>query len=53
MLSKIPRNVVKDSGECLRRSWECYQRFQGMFKKIPGNVFKDYGECSKRFWGIF
>ena len=32
MLSKIPGNAIKDSGECSRR-------FRGMFGKIPGNVF--------------
>ena len=32
MLSKIPENAIKDSGECSRR-------FRGMFGKIPGNVF--------------
>ena len=38
MLSKIPENAIKDSGECSRR-------FRGMFGKIPGNVQENYGEC--------
>ena len=36
MLLKIPKNVIKDSGEYSRR-------FQGMFEKFPGNVCEDSG----------
>ena len=61
-------NVIKDSGECLRRFWgliwktlgnfqedsgECCRGFRGMFEQIPGNVWKDSGECSSRFRRMF
>ena len=42
MLKKIPGNVRRDSGECLKR-------FRGMFEEIPGNVPEDSGECWQRF----
>ena len=52
MFQKIPRNipenlgnVKEDSGNAIKDSEECYQRFWGMFKKIQGNVRKDSGEC--------
>ena len=38
MLKKIPGNVRKDSGECLKR-------FLGMFEEIPENVSKVSGKC--------
>ena len=68
MLEKIPRNVIKDSGECFRGfpgmfekipgnvqedSGECCRRFRGMFQRIPGNVLEESRECSSGFWGIF
>ena len=61
MFTKIPGNLLEDSGECCyfiipgnvpEDSGECSRRFRGMFKKIPGNVQEDSGECSKRFRGI-
>ena len=42
MFKKIPGNVRRDSGECLKR-------FRGMFEEIPGNVPEDSGECWQRF----
>ena len=62
MFTRIPGNLLEDSGECYylnilgnveEDSGECWRRFWGMLKKIPGNVWKDFGECSKRFRGIF
>ena len=50
MFTRIPENVLEDSGECYyfnipgnapKDSGECSKRFRGMFKKIPGNVQKD------------
>ena len=40
MFTKIPGNLLEDSGEC------CYFI-------IPGNVEEDSGECSRRFRGMF
>ena len=54
MFTKIPGNLLEDSGECShfsipgngrKDSGECSRRFRGMFKKIPGNVPGDSGEC--------
>ena len=62
MFTKIPGNLLEDSGECYyfkipgnvqEDSGECSKRFRGMFQKIPGNVQEDSGECSKRFRGMF
>ena len=62
MFTKIPGNLLEDSGECYyfnipgnvpEDSRECWRRFRGMFKRIPGNVPQDSGECSKRFRGMF
>ena len=65
MFTRIPRNLLEDSGECyyltfremlkkipgnvLEDSGECFKRFRGMFEKIPGNVPEDSGECWQRF----
>ena len=40
MFTRIPVNLLKDSGEC------CYFI-------IPGNVEEDSGKCSRRFRGMF
>ena len=63
MFTRIPGNLLEDSGECSHFSipgsaredpGECSRRFREMFKKIlPGNVQEDSGECSRRFRGIF
>ena len=54
MFTRIPGNLLEDSGECSHfsipgnvpeDSGECYQRFRGMFEKIPG-------ECSGRYRGM-
>ena len=62
MFTKIPGNILEDSGECYyfnipgnveEDSGECLKRLRGMFEKIPGNVrivSKDFGECWQRFW---
>ena len=62
MFTRIPGNLLEDSGECYyfnipgnvpEDSRECWRRFRGMFKRIPGNVPQDSGECSKRLLGMF
>ena len=61
MFTRIPGNLLEDSGECYyfnipdvpEDSRECWRRFRGMFKRIPGNVPQDSGECSTRFRGMF
>ena len=45
MFTRIPGNLLEDSGECSRR-------FRGMFQRIPGNVRADSGECSERVRGM-
>ena len=47
MFTKIPGNLLEDSGECGRR-------FRGMFQKIPGNVREDSGKSKFRFilWNL-
>ena len=62
MFTKIPGNLLEDSGECYyfnipgnveEDSEECLKRLRGMFEKIPENVrivSKDFGECWQRFW---
>ena len=58
MFTRIPGNLLKDSGECVyfnipgnvrRDSGECSRRFRGMFKEILGNVKEDFGESKFRF----
>ena len=46
MFTKIPENLLEDSGDCWRR-------FRGMLKRIPWNVPEDPGEWSKRIRGMF
>ena len=46
MFEKIPGNIIKDSGECSRRSQE-------KIWKIPGSVLEDSRECSRGFRGMF
>ena len=62
MFTRIPRNLLEDSGKCYyfnimanvqEDSGECFRRFRGMFQDNPGNVRKDSEECSKRFRGMF
>ena len=57
MFTKIPGNLLEDSGECFHfsipgnareDSWKCSKRFQGMLLKISGNVRKDSGECFQK-----
>ena len=58
MFTKIPGNLLEDSGECCyfiipgnveEDSGECSRRFREMLKKIPGNVREDSGESKFRF----
>ena len=49
MFEEIPGNVIKDSGERLKRFGGMFKKNPGMFRKIPGNVPEDSGECSGRF----
>ena len=62
MFTKIPGNLLEDSGECYyfnipgnveEDSGECSRTFRGMLVKIPGNAQEDSGECSKRFREMF
>ena len=62
MFTRIPGNLLEDSGECyyfnirenVQEDFGEYSRgFRGMLKKIPGNVRRDSGGCSKRFRGMF
>ena len=62
MFTRIPGNLLEDSGECYyfnipgnvpKDSGECSKRFRGMFKKIPGNVRRDSGECLRGFREMF
>ena len=50
MFTRVPGNLIEDSGECYyfsipenvqEHSGECSSRFWGMFKKIPGNAQED------------
>ena len=61
MFTRIPGNLLEDSGECYyfnipenvpKDSGECSKRFRGMLKKIPGNVREDPREYSRRFRGM-
>ena len=61
MFTRIPGNLLEDSGECYyfnipgiveEDSRECSRRFREMLKKILGNVPEDSGERSKRFRGM-
>ena len=61
MFTRIPGNLLEDSGECYyfnipgnvpQDSGECSKRFRGMFEEIPGNIQENSGECSRRFWGM-
>ena len=54
MFTRIPGNLLEDSGECshfsipgnvIKDSGECSRRFRGMLLKIPGNAREDSGEC--------
>ena len=58
MFTRIPGNLLEDSGECYyfnipgnvpEYSGKCRRRFRGMFKRIPGNSQEDSGECWQRF----
>ena len=49
MFQKIPGNVERYSGECLKRFRGMFEEIRGMFQKIPGNVSKDSRECWQRF----
>ena len=40
MFTRIPGNLIEDSGECY-------------YFNIPRNVQADFGKCSKRFRGMF
>ena len=53
MLTRIPGNLLDDSGEFSRRFRGMFQKIPVMFKKIPGNVREDLGECYQRFHGMF
>ena len=53
MFTRIPGNLLDDSGECYYFNipgnveedfGECRRRFRGLLKKIPGNVEEDSGE---------
>ena len=55
MFTRIPGNLLEDSGECYHfnipgnvpeDSGEYSRGFRGMFKKISGNVRRDSEECS-------
>ena len=63
IFTRIPGNLLEDSGKCWRRfwgmlkkipgngpedSWECSRRFRKMFKRTPGNVQEDSGKCPKK-----
>ena len=45
MFTRIPGNLLHDSGECSTR-------FRGMFEEIPWNVRRDSEKCSRRFRGM-
>ena len=54
MFTRIPGNLLEDSGECFHcsipgnvreDSGECSRGFREMFEQIPGNVRKESGEC--------
>ena len=47
MFTRIPGNLLEDSGECY------YFKIPRNVKEVPGNVQEDSGECSIRFWGVF
>ena len=47
MFSRIPRNLLEDSGEGSHFS------IPGNAREDPGNVIKDSGEYSRTFWGMF
>ena len=62
MFTRIPENLLEDSGECYyyniagyveEDSRECWRRSRGMLRKIPGNVEEDSEECWRRFLGMF
>ena len=69
MFTRIPRNLLEDSGKCyyfnipgnvrkysrnVRRDFgECSRRFREMFEEIAENVQDDSGECSRGFRGMF
>ena len=69
MFTRIPGNLLKDSGECYQLnisgmfkkfpgivqedSGECPGRFRLMFQKNIGNVIKDTGKFSRRFHGMY
>ena len=53
MFTRIPRNLLENSGECYyfnvpvnveEDSGECSKRFRGMLVKIPWNAQEDSGE---------
>ena len=57
MLSKIPGNVQRDSGECLGRFRGMLSKipvnflilvFRGILENIPGNVPENSGECPRK-----
>ena len=61
MFTRIPRNLLEDSGECYyfnitgnieEDSGEFSRTFRGMLAKIPGNVQEHSGECTRRFLGM-
>ena len=58
MFTRIPLNLLEDSGECCyfiipgnveEDSGKRSRRFRGMFEKIAGNVEEDSGESKFRF----
>ena len=52
MFTRIPGNLLEDSGECYYFNIP-RNVTKEMFKKITGNVQEDSGECLKRFWRMF
>ena len=58
MFTRIPRNLLEDSGKCYyfnipgnvrRDSGEYSRRFREMFEKIPENAQEDFRESKFRF----
>ena len=57
MFQRIPGNVQRDPGECLKRSWGMFEEILGNVQEdsgeIPGDVQENSGEYSRGFRGMF
>ena len=52
MFTRIPGNLLEDSGEYSRRFRRIFQKILGNVSEDPGDAQEDSRECSRRFGGM-